>query len=644
MKKVMLYILFIITITVSRCIFSERPHDQGSASSITARDTLLIPSEIQGNDVPGKAIHPLAEKMYTFLRIQEEERRNFQPSHHKRNDYLRIIAGQVKAMLKYQNSDGRIIDPVDKVEKYYTTPCYAHSVAVLASSGYSTDKEMIESGMKALDIALKDMKEAKAPGGHGDFFTWPALLAYEQFLPVASRTRIDKWKSDIRAIQPGKLYAAYGKLEGNWGLVNTAGEFLRARNGFTSMDYVDQMLEGQNLNFTELGMYNEYGDPLPYDLFPRHYLSGMLQMGYTGEQADRLRDILWKGAWTSLFMQSPFGELPTGFRSSHHIWNEAEQCVIFEMYASAYARSGLKKEAGAFKRAAMLSMGSMSEWIREDGSGYIVKNRYPIENKHGYEVYSVHTCYNMLATSMLALAWQYTDDTIEELPSPADVGGFVIPILKPFHKVFANANGTYLEYETKGDNKYNPTGLVRTHIKGANPQLGPSNGLAPYFSGEGVNIATGPSWQLSDGSWTSLAELSTHAPRVEVLKESTDTVRFRVTYDLNDTDETSDQITITQAFLIADGTITITDEFRGITGKKQISWPMLIFDGKDSVQVELEDSGVYLKLKGKGVHFKVLTPENVRLGRSGKHFKYVNGMAEVVFGEFTGDKVTYRLK
>ncbi len=27
-------------------------------------------------------------------------------------------------------------------------------------------------------------------------------------------------------------------------------------------------------------------------------------------------DILWRGAWTSLFMRSPFGELPAGYRIS----------------------------------------------------------------------------------------------------------------------------------------------------------------------------------------------------------------------------------------------------------------------------------------------------------------------------------------
>ncbi|TRX47321.1 hypothetical protein FNH22_30065 [Fulvivirga sp. M361] len=635
MSKVKQSLFLTITLAISGCDFSDRFHEQSKTSP--------IPAEVLNHQVLKPDHHPLFNKVNLFLEDQEKMV-NFERSHHKKNDYLKIIEGQVRAMLKYQNSHGRIIDPVENVEKYYSTPCYAHSVAVLASSGYVTDKALIESGMKALDVALSDMKEATAPGNHGDFFTWPALLAYEQFLSVAAQDRIDSWKSHIEAIQPDKLYMAFGKLEGNWGLVNTAGEFLRARNGFTSMDYVDRMLEGQNLNFTVLGMYNEYGNPLPYDLFPRHYLSGMLQMGYAGKQTDGLKDILWKGAWTSLFIQSPFGELPTGYRSSHHIWNEAEQCVVFEIYASAYAKSGRKKEAGAFKRAAMLSLKSIHQWVREDGSGYIVKNRYPIEKKHGYEKYSVHTCYNMLATSMLAQAWQYADDAIEEFPSPADIGGFVIPILKPFHKIFANANGTYLEYDTKGDKKYNPTGLIRAHIKGSNPQLGPSNGLASYFSGEGINIATGPSWQSSDGSWISLAGLLSPEPTVEVLEENPNAVKFRVTFNLDDIDGISDHIIIIETYLIADGTITVTNEFKGIKGKKRINWPMLVFDGKETVKVNLADSNVSLNLEGKEVNFEILKPQNVKLERSGKSFNYVNGIAEVIYAEFSGNKITYSLK
>jgi hypothetical protein len=49
----------------------------------------------------------------------------------------------------------------------------------------------------------------------------------------------------------------------------------------------------------------------------------------------------------------------------------------------------------------------VKHWIRPDGTGFIVKNRYPIEARHGYENYSEHTTYNLLACSMLAQAWQF---------------------------------------------------------------------------------------------------------------------------------------------------------------------------------------------------------------------------------------------
>lgn len=150
-------------------------------------------------------------------------------------------------------------------------------------------------------------------------------------------------------------------------------------------------------HFTNIGMYSEDGNPLSYDLFSRHYMASMLQMGYRSSLFSTYRQHLWRGAWTSIFLQSPNGELPTGYRSAQHIWGEAQEAMSFEIYASQYAKAGMMAEAGAFKRAANLALSSVKNWIRPDGSGYIVKNRYPIDQRHGHEVYSIHTC--MLNTS-----------------------------------------------------------------------------------------------------------------------------------------------------------------------------------------------------------------------------------------------------
>ena len=81
-----------------------------------------------------KTQHPLYRQINAFVSNQQGVK-GFKPTGLTRADYLAVIAGQVKAMRAYQDKAGRIIDPVDKVEKYYATPCYAHSVAVLAGRG-----------------------------------------------------------------------------------------------------------------------------------------------------------------------------------------------------------------------------------------------------------------------------------------------------------------------------------------------------------------------------------------------------------------------------------------------------------------------------------------------------------------------------
>ena len=315
------------------------------ANQFLVDETSILPTSALKKDLLKKTDHPLADQINTFLRRQAQSK-GFQATGLERKDYLDVVAGQIKAMRQYQDSDGRIIDPVTKREMYFTTPCYAHSIAALTKANYPISRHTIESGMKALDISLKDLAEAKAAGGHGDFYTWPAVFAYELFTPSALIHRKETWRALIARINPEEsynhfrrpykayehrlFYDSFGKSWAhNWNLVNTAGEYMRSRHGHTNLDYVDFCLTMQLPHFTSYGMYNEGGNPFPYDLFARHYLTGMLHRGYRSFAYSTYRDLLWRGAWTSLFIQSPTGQLPTGYRSSHHIWNEAEEAVVF---------------------------------------------------------------------------------------------------------------------------------------------------------------------------------------------------------------------------------------------------------------------------------------------------------------------------
>ncbi len=616
-------------------------------SAIPQQSQMLPPSAVKSDPITSRD-HPLSEQIIAFLKNQQAQTHaRTRYKKFKKKEYLDVIAGQVKAIGQYQNAEGRIIDPVEKAEKYFTTPCYAHSVAVLARAGYPIGKDVVESGMKALDVSLADIAAGKAPGSHGDFFTWPIVFAYELFEESASDQRKEAWKRRLKQIDPKRyrvyrkplspldhrgFYKTYGShFANNWNLINVAGEWGRVKHGLADRWYVDYCMTMQLPNFSPHGMYNENGNPLPYDLFSRHYLTGMLHRGYSSFLHTTYRDILWRGAWTSLFMQSPFGQLPTGYRSSHHIWNEAQQAVIFEIYASAYAKAGKKAQAGAFKRAAHLSLLSIKNWIRPDGSGFIVKNRYPIEARHGYETYSVHTCYNMLAMSMLAQAWMFANDEITERPCPADVGGFAFAVPR-FHKVFANAGGNYIEYDTAGDHTYNPTGILRVHLKDGHPQLGPSDGCASKFSGKGVNLAIGPAWRI-DGKWRKLADCKGATQKVRVLGETPQRVQFRVSYSGVSQTVTVDRTGVTVADEI---TVDRVDAIR-------VYYPMLVFDGKDRTKVVMDKNTVKLTLAGKSVRFTVIEPRGVTLQRGAKQLKHRNGMVTEAFAETTGKRLVYRI-
>ncbi len=119
-----------------------------------------------------------------------------------------------------------------------------------------------------------------------------------------------------------------------------------------SLPWVEASLERQLELFTPWGMYRDPNDPMAYDHFARLWALDLLDEGYRGRHAGVLEELLERGCWMSLFMQSPSGELPCGGRSAHHQWNEAQQAVTFESWASRFARRGDKAAAGACKRGA----------------------------------------------------------------------------------------------------------------------------------------------------------------------------------------------------------------------------------------------------------------------------------------------------
>ena len=469
------------------------------------------------------------------------------------------------------------------------------------------------------------------------------MEAFRKFQGHVPDRKYAEWENLLQTIEP-TTYSLYKKFGNNWTIIHGAGEFLRARAGYTAPDYVEQIVDEHLKRFrTPEGLWAEPGLPFAYDGVARFHGTMIVLNGYEGARADELKQWMWEGAWTSLLMQSPFGETPTQYRSSHHIWNEATDAAIFEAYADAYARAGRMEEAGAFRRGARLALQSISDWIRPDGSGYIVKNRFPRGTRHAHHRYSAHANYNLWAMSRLCTAHDLAGTSIEQRPAPAEVGGFVLD-LDSFRTVIANVQGNYVQYLRRGNMTYNPTGLLRVHLRAGHPQLGPSDGVMAEWGKSGANsagYAVGPAWIDASGEETRLAEfpdLKEHRPRLGddpgvlpkliEITESPELVVFEI-----QTDWPVKEAQVTEVFTLTpmglDAEVSVIAP--GIQGLR-LYFPALVTDGASDTTLSVEEGKLSLSLDGRGVVFSTRPP--VQPQRSKKRLVHWNGLVEPIHFDF----------
>lgn len=555
-----------------------------------------------------------------------------------RNDYLAVGEGIVDSFRHFQDESGRIIDPFVHREVQYSTPCYAWAAAALVDSGRRPD--LVESAARALERALQELADGKPADYHGDFFTFPAMLAYEHLRGHVASERRRQWEVLLRAIQPEHAYSDLiqpGRpAVHNWNVVAIAGEFLRSQDGFADGAFVDRYLAAQLEHFTAEGMYRDPNVPMAYDHFPRHFLAAMLARGYRGAHREQLDDLLERAAWTSLLIQSPAGELPIGGRSAQHQWNEAIQCVTFEIWAAREQSAGDSIAAKAFKRAAHLALQSVQRWRRPSGELWIVKNRFDPAVRQGFEGYSFHSQYNLLAASMLATAWLFADDRVAEGACPADAGGFVVQ-LPEFHKVIANAGGLYAEVDTAADPDYNSTGLLRVHRSGVEPLVGPSDGAAIKVTPMAIGIA----WR--EGSrWMPLAAVGQPHPAVVTVTREAATpqqVRFTIRYEINRENVRA----VIEHYELTPTRLLVMIEIDGSADRIQIRFPVLAFDGRSAARLSIADGTATVELAGSRQVFRVESPSGVKLRRTGEWISMRNGFLEPIEGEVPGKRVTFTL-
>jgi T5SS/PEP-CTERM-associated repeat protein len=541
------------------------------------------------------------------------------------SDYLDLIESNVDFFKTCQDANGAIIDPYDGIERFFSTPCFALAAAVLIEYNGRTD--LIEPAAKAMDWSVHSLKIDAAPQGHGDFFPPQIAHALPLLEPYVAPARFQQWKDDISSYDPWTVYTA-APGQGNWNCVAADGEFLYYNLGLrTDLNFIEASIISQGSFFyCDWGLYNSENVPMAYDLFARFWLVDMLANGYDKLKAGELTELMRRGALTSLFMQSPAGELPTGGRSSHHQWNEGLECGLFEFYAKKALNDGDPIMAGVFKRAAHLALKSMQRWVRPTGELWIVKNRADPSLRFGYEGYSMHSAYNLLAMAELAIAYEHAveTDSVLELPTPADLGGFVLDI-NDFHKVFANASGMYVEIDTSANLAYNPTGLLRIHKKNSNPQIGPSDGIVNGTKAAAVGVE----FKDISNNWRRLAEFTNLNVAIEDVNEKPDKVSFTVIY----TGSFNGPSSIIEHYILSPTGMQLSVELTDYSDSLRLVWPLLVDDGNQTSLVEQNGSTISVSLREKTNRFTPLNADSVWIDDT--LYANRNGRFKLAFAEFS---------
>ena len=557
--------------------------------------------------------------------------------------YLDTIDGIARFFAGHQDARGAIVDPYERAERQYSTPAFALAGAALCAAGRPSVP--VAAVVRAMAFACASLADGKAADGHADFYTVLLMHADRLLAPLVPESTSTAWRRDLARIVPGTIYRRQpaDSTTNNWNLVAAAGEWMRTAAGLgDARSWVEASLDRQLALFTPWGMYRDPNDPMAYDHFARLWALDLLDEGYLGRHAAALQELVERGCWMSLFMQSGWGELPCGGRSAHHQWNEAQQAVTFESWASRFARRGDLAAAGACKAAAHGVQMCMRRWRRPSGELWIVKNRMDPAARHGYESYSFHSQYNLLAAAMLAIAWTRADDGIAFAPAPARVGGFAFAIQPAFHKVFANAGGTYVEIDTAADLHYNPTGILRMHHPAVPPEtLSDGVGAAATYHLPALparSLALGPLWRDRAGAWHALADHGRNdldPAEFAIVSASASRVELRLTYRGRLRGGAS---VVTECVVLAPTRVEIAHRVDGDVDAIRQCWPMLATDGRTPSTITVTERSASVRREGSGFTFEALT-DGAAVSRLGVSEPCRNGLMDACIAEVPGRTV-----
>jgi hypothetical protein len=521
-----------------------------------------------------------------------------------RDAYLSKVEGIVRAIAKFQNSSGAIIDPYAHREVQYSTPYFANAVGTLLFAGRA--KDLLNAGVLAMNHATADVAAGSSsiPDNHGEFFVAPLASAILLYAPYVSATQLQTWKTrmakPIKAVILGNPH--------NWRTYAMKGEWVRAKNGYVNKIIAVSWIENSwittqrsRLTNNSWNFYHDTStdpDSWPYESVARSNLLAMVFSGYSGVSKNEILNLLKRGTQSSLLLQDPSGQIAAGGRSGNHTWNDILLANAYETMAEVVNSEGKSRLAGQYRHAAALAFQSAQRWIRSNGTYSVTKNHFDPAAKVGYASYSFFANYN--GNMMFHMAENYLrhKSSITEQPTPNEIGGYTILSDIKLATAVANAGGMNMEVCLRGStvvqyNRYwTALGIVRFARPGWDSRLGPSDGIRDTSSKLGVSFA--PTF-LENGKWIRLASVP---DRYEAFFTTQFThpllIRCQVVYRPK-SGKTGP--TFTNNFIITpDGilsTLTSTAVNFGIT------WPILTFDGATHLNTSVTSNTASISFPGK---------------------------------------------
>ncbi|MDY3286889.1 MAG: hypothetical protein SOX31_10035 [Eubacteriales bacterium] len=411
----------------------------------------------------------------------------FHPTGITAKDYLAVMERVVDAYgVPYFEAQLSLPDDI-YLSTAYRTSCM---LAVMVSSGRRP--ELFELWLWVTEKAHRCFA-ASENSAYNDLALKELLLSRILMRDRTPEAYAAVWDGILRSYDFDRHYAQREGRFNNMAVYGLVGAYLLEKMGLCNSEtQFDRVMPWVLGRMDENGMFDDIDDAMLYDLSARVQLEQLLWLGYDGKYAGALEDNLVRAAELSLRMQSAAYQIPFGGRSNQYLHNEALFASLGEFEAARWARRGDMTRAGRFKRAAHLSVTTVSRYLDAPGGAKHVKNFFEPDSLFGLDNYGTFPRYmNCLA---IFLNYGYlcathpdglfspaaAEPEIPELPAPSETGGFVRETSPCFGKVFAAAGGYSVELALDADSRYDAPGLGRIHKCGVPAELG----LSVPFAGE----------------------------------------------------------------------------------------------------------------------------------------------------------------